>query len=365
MHELTHTERRLRAIAPVVFIADGTINGLVTVSDVGDFKVKQEVLISAPLIQTQILEIKRIVSQTQLLVGPKGNIFKYSDISAFTVAAGSFIEAKEQERPKVPEQEVERITYEEEPTMARRVISVDRYGRKWDVDNPFPVRLSNGSINVGTVNAEIEVQLSRRDNYPDAGDVHDSVRIGNQDYELKINPDGSINTAGRDGASALDIRRDIVNNVIYMGMAAPGSLPSDAAWRITRTSYAYNNKTNLEDEVILLAGNGEFDQVWDNRASLFPAVTSVNFWDRKVERILPLLANAKWMANTSFDSITPDFSSDETAVFSYTRHNAIIARAFIKYNNDLDWQISLERYINQDDGNQLTLDNGSAFMADA
>ena len=105
------------------------------------------VLISAPLLPTLTLEVKRVIDETQLLVGPKGNIFKYEDISVYTVSAGSFIEAKEQERPKVPEQEVERITYEEEPTMARRTVLVDKYGRKWDSSNPLPVE---ATINTGS-----------------------------------------------------------------------------------------------------------------------------------------------------------------------------------------------------------------------
>lgn len=76
---------------------------------------------------------------------------------------------------------------------ARRVTIVDRDGIFNDTQHPLYVRLSDGSINIGTVNAELEVQLSHKDNDPDAGDVHDSVRIGDGVEELAINPDGSIN----------------------------------------------------------------------------------------------------------------------------------------------------------------------------
>lgn len=53
-------------------------------------------------------------------------------------------------------------------------------------DNPIYVQLSDGSINIGTVNANIEVQLS--DQSPDP----DVVRIGNGTNQLKVNADGSI-----------------------------------------------------------------------------------------------------------------------------------------------------------------------------
>lgn len=54
--------------------------------------------------------------------------------------------------------------------------------------NPIFVQLSDGSVNIGTVNAELEVQLSHRDDDPDSGDVHDSVRIGDGEFEVNMTP---------------------------------------------------------------------------------------------------------------------------------------------------------------------------------
>lgn len=76
---------------------------------------------------------------------------------------------------------------------ARRVTVVDRDGIFNDAQHPLFVRLSDGSISIETVNANVSVQLTSKDNDPNPGDIHDSVRIGDQNYELKINPDGSIN----------------------------------------------------------------------------------------------------------------------------------------------------------------------------
>lgn len=78
---------------------------------------------------------------------------------------------------------------------AKRVTLVDGDGNPGlgnSSDNPIFVRLSDGSISIGTVNAELEVQLSHRDGAPDSGDVADSVRIGNGEFEANVNEDGSF-----------------------------------------------------------------------------------------------------------------------------------------------------------------------------
>lgn len=81
----------------------------------------------------------------------------------------------------------------EDDAAARRIVNVDKDGNFISETNPLFVRLSDGSISIGTVNAELEVQLSHKDNTPDPGDVADSVRIGDGVDELAIEPDGSIN----------------------------------------------------------------------------------------------------------------------------------------------------------------------------
>lgn len=83
----------------------------------------------------------------------------------------------------------------EDSADAKRVVVVDPTGIYLgsSPDKPIYVQLSDGSVNIGTVNAEVEMQLSSKDDFPDAGDQHDSIRIGDQNYELSVNSDGSIN----------------------------------------------------------------------------------------------------------------------------------------------------------------------------
>lgn len=179
------------------FIASGASNGLITISSTKGFYVKQKIIVSAPLpLGEKQFQIKRIISETQMFVGePSESINHRSDMSAYLLSLNPFVYAFVQDRPSIAHEDYERAVYAEEPIVAKRSVLVDELGRYWSVANPFPVRLSDGSINIGTVNAELEVQLSHQDNVPDPGDIHDSVRIGDGTDQLQINPDGSINTS--------------------------------------------------------------------------------------------------------------------------------------------------------------------------
>lgn len=212
MPNTAKTERRYLAISPQSFTADGTTLGVVTIASLKIdqsrmFKVKQVVTLMGTGLTNIDLEVKKVLSDTQLVVGPLNTrIDSVYDVSAFTVAVGATIEAREQKRPIIPEQEITTIIYDEEPTLAHRNVLVDWLGNYYSSNNPLPVQLSDGSIDIGTVNAELEVQLSHKDNYPDAGDVADSVRIGDGTDVLEINNDGSINivTLSLDGPATQD-----------------------------------------------------------------------------------------------------------------------------------------------------------------
>lgn len=151
-------EKRFKAVPPQSFIADGDNRGLVTVVNSKLFKVKQIVSLQIPGNSVQKLEIKRIESINVMYVGPiGGSIDARVDTSSYTTASGAFIFAEEQQRPKVPEQEVERNTYEEEPTVARRVLLVDPLGVSIDDSNPLPIE---GTISVSLDSAKTPTILN-------------------------------------------------------------------------------------------------------------------------------------------------------------------------------------------------------------
>jgi hypothetical protein len=196
-------EKRWKAVSPRTFTSSGTSLGVVSISSTKGFYVKQKVLVQQAGVSTAF-QVQEVLSKTQLVLGPVGSDLKQvSDLSAYTTAAT--IRADKQTRPAIEAKEYERAVFEEEPVVAKRVVLVDEVGDKYAKDNPLPVQLSDGSINIGTVNAELEVQLSHKDDTPNPGDVADSVRIGDGTYELDVNPDGSINVNVQNSSGGNDV----------------------------------------------------------------------------------------------------------------------------------------------------------------
>jgi len=190
------TEKRYLPIPPQLFTADGTNTGTITILNTYSFKVGQLVILKSNTQSGLKVKIQKVISETQLIViniDEAVTTKNKLDISMFLLADTATVELLEDKRPVIDLNEIQRQVYEEEPTVAIRTHSVDWLGRPYDKTNPFQVQLSDGSINIGTVNAELEVQLSHKDDVPNPGDVADSVRIGDGVNELAINPDGSIN----------------------------------------------------------------------------------------------------------------------------------------------------------------------------
>lgn len=133
-------EKRFVAVSPQLFTTDGTSDGKLTVVYSGFFKVKQQVTITSNVQPPLEVEVKRINSINDIEVGPRGKIEARTDLSNYTVAAGANIRANEQFRPLIPQEEVIRAVYEEEPVVAYRVIGVDQDGNtiNWSEDGLVP-----------------------------------------------------------------------------------------------------------------------------------------------------------------------------------------------------------------------------------
>jgi len=147
------TERNWLAVAPVAFTANGTTLGVVTVSDTIGFFTKQVVFITTNTSLSIRLQIKRVLSPTQIIVGPVDNkisISNYTDISAYTTALLSAIGAQEQPDNDVPEADHYSAIYASDPIVADRVIPVDPYGQYYTDNNPLPVAFE-GTVSIGSV----------------------------------------------------------------------------------------------------------------------------------------------------------------------------------------------------------------------
>lgn len=191
------SERKFYRIEPVSITADGGVDGQIFVTSTYGYKVNQKVTLRSDSLQPRTYKIKRIVSETEIRVGdfdrPQS---EYADVSDMLVADNAVLVLPEQKRPSIDPLDIQGMVFEEEPTVALRTHNVDYLGRSFGENNPMPVQLSDGSIDIGTVNAELEVQLSSKDDDPDAGDVADSVRVGDQNDYARITTSKGETTAG-------------------------------------------------------------------------------------------------------------------------------------------------------------------------
>lgn len=209
-------ERTWVGVPTQLFISNGGKDGQISVPTTVGIKVKQKVLVGSNTQDTQYLEVKRVNNETDLILGPVGPTMKgpasVSDLTLFLTATNSFLRIDEQDRNSIVHNAIFRAVYEEEPTVAIRTFSVDHLGRMYTESNPFPVQLSNGSIDIGTVNAQLEMFITHKDNDPHAGDVHSSLRIGDGTDEMEVNPDGSINVVVQNGGASSEVT-NIFNEV--------------------------------------------------------------------------------------------------------------------------------------------------------
>jgi hypothetical protein len=170
-------EQTLAAVSPQAFTADGTTLGVVTVASTAGFYIKQKVNLQLGVDTNQILlQIKNVLSDTQLIVGPNNNSLKstpqnITNITAYTVIAGATISAPEQNNFPIPDDDHYNTVFMPAPVMADRVIDVDPYGNPYGPNNPYPI-IFDGTIDIG----KVEIIGPAPDNNP-----------------LEVNVDGSIN----------------------------------------------------------------------------------------------------------------------------------------------------------------------------
>lgn len=128
---------------------------------------------------------------------------------------------------------------------------LDENGDAYSPTNPLAVQLSDGSVNIGTVNAEVEVQLSHIDNSPDAGDVADSVRIGDGVETLEVNADGSINMRVTGGNGEVVTIFSEISSVASLSTSTIVSyiVPVGKTATLNRIGFGGNNIATYEVEI--------------------------------------------------------------------------------------------------------------------
>lgn len=190
-------ERQIPAVSPILFTANGTNLGVVTISDTTGFYIKQLVALQSSTISGQIsFQVKNVLSDTQLIVGPADNKIGISpnffDISGYTVADGAFIYAPQQSKPPVPDKDHYLDVYEIAPVSADRVIFVDPHGNFYNDGNPLPIAF-DGTIAVG----EVEVRGTNGNFIEPNADGSINAVITGDTFQIEVGvPDRSAFTYG-------------------------------------------------------------------------------------------------------------------------------------------------------------------------
>jgi hypothetical protein len=194
-------ERQWDAVPPTLFTQDGSTNGYIVVASSRGFRVKSQVVISATGQPNLTLQLKRVLSDTQMVVGPLNGAIGNSnvDLSAYTLAAGAFIYQDQQARVTIQPTDIVQAVYEQEPVVAIRTTSVDDFGNVYDVNNPLPVAF-DGTISIGNVSI---------------------IDDGNT---MTVNPNGSINVNVVESPVVGQTVKSLYNQVFNIGSGVETTL---------------------------------------------------------------------------------------------------------------------------------------------
>lgn len=183
------TEKSFFPLADIALTANGGPYGQIEIVGARLLRVGQLIKIRSNTQPSIQVKVNKILSETEIVVGePKKPVSDTIDLTSYTTADSAIIfNAELSPRPAISPDDVIRAVYDEESSIALRSILVDDLGRYigLDPDRPFHVQLSDGSVNIGTVNADLDVQLDH------TGATPDSVQVGDGTETLEIKPDGS------------------------------------------------------------------------------------------------------------------------------------------------------------------------------
>ena len=84
------------------------------------------------------------------------------------------------------------------------------------------------------------------------------------------------------------------------------------------------------------------------------------------EKFFPLIAGANWMKLGNYDNIVPSFSgaNNEIMTLDYKESGNIIGTAIIDFTSEQNWEVTLNRFILDDDGGILLDDDDSDLILD-
>lgn len=231
------TEKRFLAVPPQLLTSDADQYGRISISDTAPFSVKQIVTIQATGKPTLLLEVKRVESETQMLLGPKSTgIDQRTNLTGYTIAAGAFIFADEQARPAIAIQDIQRAVYAEEPAVAIRTLSVDEYGTPISDTNPLPI---DGTISVQMDGPTNPVILNIPT--PTLTEYILTLPMATKRFHLKMRGTSGIKMGWTPGST--------ISNYLSI---SPGSVMSEDNLQLSAALFLYIRPTKAGDTIELL-----------------------------------------------------------------------------------------------------------------
>jgi hypothetical protein len=224
-------EQKLAAVSPQLFTSDGTALGVITIASTAGFYIKQKVnLQSTAYPQEILLQIKNILSDTQLIVVPNNNSLSanpknVTDVSGYTVITNASISAPEQNNFPIPGDDHYNTVFMPAPVMADRVYPVDPYGNPYSDTNPLPVAF-DGTVSIG--------------------DVH-ILGPAPDNNQLVVNSDGSINVIVESTPSP---NTTVVNTYNQLASVASGATVNIVTYTVPVSKQSVFQKATFSGENI-------------------------------------------------------------------------------------------------------------------
>lgn len=123
-------ENKWDAIPARILIADGGIQGQISLESTRGLYSGHKVILKATGQDGKQVEVLRVLNETDLIVNVS--------VVEYTLAGNATLEALEQPKATNSKQESENAVYAREPIVAKRVIPVDELGNYYNDDNPLP-----------------------------------------------------------------------------------------------------------------------------------------------------------------------------------------------------------------------------------
>jgi hypothetical protein len=127
-----------------------------------------------------------------------------------------------------------------------------------------------------------------------------------------------------------------------------------------------SDSTGVEQIPVESTSNGKLkiavhDQNGEDFTIRNPLPVTGNF-----EKFFVLIAGANWMTLGNYDNIVPSFSgvNNEIMTLDYKESGNTIGTAIIDYTSEQDWEVTLNRYLLDDDGDALLDDDDSILNLD-